>query len=250
MLRARRLSSSAASVRCAAAAAAEGRWPWPASAHLLDRLDSVNQSPLFTSYFANWREHLVMHTLSDETQPHLSLAMFHDRRARIPSSGDGRTGGGVDQDAPWQLVAAITVGPRVCGHVGTLHGGLQSTLLDEAMGCLLAVRGLQPALTAFLNCTYRGPAPAPGALLLRARVARQDGRKLFLEGELRAPPPGGAEGDVVGGDGQVIDIGGGALVAEASALFVQPKDSWAGIPGAGAAAAAGTAPAGESADVA
>ena len=107
------------------------------------------------------------------------------------------------------------------------------------MGCLLAVRGLQPALTANLNCTFRGPAPAPGSLLLRARVARQEGRKLFLEGELRAPPPGGGEGEKEQGYGRVADIGGGALIAEASALFVQPKDAWEGIPGA----AAGTVPA-------
>ena len=244
----RRFSSAPATtprtpVARAAAAAAEGRWPWGgSSARLVSGLDSVNTSPLFTSYFAGWSNHLVFHTLSgrgkekeeeeeeeeeEGEDPKLSIAMFHDRKAGVPSGGGGNGGGeGAEGGAqPWQLVCAVTLGPDLCGHVGTLHGGLQGTLLDEAMGCLLAVRELQPALTAYLNVQYRGPAPVPGSLLLRTRIARQEGRKLFLEGELRAAPPdadAGADADAM--------LGVGSLVAEASALFVQPKDAWDAMP--------------------
>ena len=74
--------------------------------------------------------------------------------------------------------------------------------------------------------------PSPGSLLLRTRIARQEGRKLFLEGELRAAPPdadaGAAAGADAGDAGAVFGVG--SLVAEASALFVQPKDAWDAMP--------------------
>ena len=100
-------------------------------------------------------------------------------------------------------------GDRVVGHVrfdrrqegapGLAHGGALATLLDDALGSLLAVVG-RPAVTARLCVDYRSPAVLHRDLVVDAWIERVDGRKLHLAGTVK--------------DGEVV-------VAEATALFLE-----------------------------
>ncbi|GIJ81533.1 hypothetical protein Asppvi_000032 [Aspergillus pseudoviridinutans] len=84
------------------------------------------------------------------------------------------------------------------GYRDTVHGGVLASLLDEALGC--CVEGFRQQLkagertalyTANLNISYRAPVASPGVYIVKAWLARRDGRKWFLEAQ------------VVGEDGKI-----------------------------------------------
>ena len=70
------------------------------------------------------------------------------------------------------------------GYPGFVHGGLVSTLLDEAMGWATYGAGIW-ALTGKLELSFRKPVPVGETLAVRARINRDRGRLLESEAELR-----------------------------------------------------------------
>ncbi|RIL00853.1 MAG: hypothetical protein DCC71_18410 [Proteobacteria bacterium] len=81
------------------------------------------------------------------------------------------------------------VEPHLCGRDGVAHGGIQATLMDEAMGHAAhaaadAGEDLDIA-TIELSVRYRRPTPTGEPLTIRARLVRSEGRDLWMEGEIR-----------------------------------------------------------------
>ncbi len=92
----------------------------------------------------------------------------------------------------------VTLDRRHEGAPGFAHGGAVATLLDDALGTILLVRG-RPAVTARLEIDYRRPVLIGQRIEIEAWLARIEGRKLHLAGTLT----------------------GDELLAEAKAIFVE-----------------------------
>ncbi|NXY89762.1 THEM4 thioesterase, partial [Alcedo cyanopectus] len=90
-----------------------------------------------------------------------------------------------------RLLCLFQPGPYLEGHPGLTHGGAIAAILDSALGtCALAVAG--KVVTANLSIDYLAPVPLGTVLLVEAQAERQEGRKVFLCGQVR-----GADGDTV-----------------------------------------------------
>jgi acyl-coenzyme A thioesterase PaaI-like protein len=100
------------------------------------------------------------------------------------------------------------------GYAAMMHGGIVSTLLDEAMSWAVIDRG-HLAVTAKLEIEFKRPVPVTEPLLVIGRVTRDRHRLVEAAGELRS-----ASGD---------------LLATASAVFMRVSDeqqrAWEGIYG-------------------
>jgi acyl-coenzyme A thioesterase PaaI-like protein len=127
----------------------------------------------------------------------------------------------------------ITLGSALDGHPGILHGGAMASLLDEGMGILLTVNmerdhfiavgkgfaeGESPAgglgsFTAYLNIKYLKPVRSGAAVQVVAWYAKREGRKSFVNAEVRQNV-GGGEDD----SGEVV------VCASAEGLFVVPRE--------------------------
>ncbi len=94
----------------------------------------------------------------------------------------------------------VRFGRFYLGGNGAVHGGAIPLLFDEVLGRLATAGGRSPARTAFLHVNYRSITPIDTDLQVEARVTREEGRKLFITGELH---------------------NGRTLCADADALFVQ-----------------------------
>ena len=70
------------------------------------------------------------------------------------------------------------------GYPGYVHGGVVSSLLDEAMGWATYGRGIW-ALTGKMETRFRGIVPTGEPLEVRSRIARDRGRTLDVVAELR-----------------------------------------------------------------
>ena len=104
-----------------------------------------------------------------------------------------------------------TLGSGLNGYASVCHGGLLMTILDEAMGQIVPVnqeKGRIPPgthMTAYLNMRFFKPVPTPSTILVRARLAKSEGRKTFLEG--------------------TIEDENGVVYGRAESLFVQLRSS-------------------------
>jgi acyl-coenzyme A thioesterase PaaI-like protein len=76
------------------------------------------------------------------------------------------------------------------GARGLAHGGILSTVMDEAMGRLGAFFDTK-AVTASLKVDFLQPVPLGTTLCLRARVDRYEARKLWASAEARLRHPDG-----------------------------------------------------------
>ena len=90
------------------------------------------------------------------------------------------------------VVAEATLGLRYEGPPGFVHGGVSGLLMDQMLGAATVAAGLW-GMTVHLELDYRGPLPLQTALVLRARVAEDAGRKTLVEGIIAlASAPGQA----------------------------------------------------------
>jgi acyl-coenzyme A thioesterase PaaI-like protein len=87
------------------------------------------------------------------------------------------------------------------GFPGTMHGGIISTLLDEAMAWALWSHVRALGVTAKMETRYRRPVTSDAPLVVRGRVATERGRRYELEAS-------------------VEDLHGNVLV-DATALFLR-----------------------------
>ena len=100
------------------------------------------------------------------------------------------------------------------GYAAMMHGGIVSTLLDEAMSWAVIDRG-HLAVTAKMEIEFKRPVPVAEPLLVIGRVERDRRRLVEAAGELRSES--------------------GDLLATAHALFMRVSDeqqrAWEGIYG-------------------
>lgn len=114
-------------------------------------------------------------------------------------------------DLRGKLVSLAFLGEDLCGHPGIIHGGLSATLLDESMGrCGLAALPNRMGFTAQLTVNYRKPVKAGSYVVIKAEVVKTEGRKVWVTGRIEGLEDGEMEGEVL---------------AEAEALFVQPRNT-------------------------
>lgn len=95
--------------------------------------------------------------------------------------------------------ARWTPSPAHEGWPGVVHGGLLSTVLDEAMSHAVLAAGLK-AMTAELRVRFREPAPSQAALSVKAWIAART--KRLVE----------AEASITGADGQEYAHGWGRFL--------------------------------------
>jgi len=100
------------------------------------------------------------------------------------------------------------------GYAAMMHGGIVSTLLDEAMSWAVIDRG-HLAVTAKMEIEFKRPVPVTEPLIVIGRVERDRRRLVEAAGELRSES--------------------GDLLATAHALFMRVSDeqqrAWEGIYG-------------------
>jgi len=99
-----------------------------------------------------------------------------------------------------QVRGTMVVTETMVGAPGRLHGGIMMAFLDEAMGLVCFVHGVE-AMTANLNVDLRAPVYVGASLEQRAWLERREGRKWFIRGEVHWD---------------------GRLVAEARGLWISP----------------------------
>jgi acyl-coenzyme A thioesterase PaaI-like protein len=84
-----------------------------------------------------------------------------------------------------EMTAAWTPGPAWEGFRGIVHGGLVSTVLDEAMSKAVAATGSE-ALTAELRIRFRLPVNSGAQFLVRGWIVRRSKRLIGAEATLTA----------------------------------------------------------------
>jgi acyl-coenzyme A thioesterase PaaI-like protein len=75
-------------------------------------------------------------------------------------------------------------------HVGgnyAVHGGVLPLLFDSVFGMVIHAAGRPISRTAFLHVDYRRVTPIDSPLTARGWVAKAEGRKAFVDAELRDP---------------------------------------------------------------
>jgi Uncharacterized protein, possibly involved in aromatic compounds catabolism len=72
------------------------------------------------------------------------------------------------------------------GHLGIVHGGFLSTLLDNLCGCLsFLVTDFNPAVTAYLNMNFKKPVYIGKEYIAVIEVDRIEGKKIFFKGTIK-----------------------------------------------------------------
>jgi uncharacterized protein (TIGR00369 family) len=90
-----------------------------------------------------------------------------------------------EQDnASRRIVGRFVLGERYQGGGGFAHGGVIALLLDEAMGKVCRFREVR-AVTAELTVEYLKPVNVEKEIVVEGREMEQQGRNLFLAGEIR-----------------------------------------------------------------
>ncbi|KAJ5320119.1 hypothetical protein PENANT_c025G11672 [Penicillium antarcticum] len=110
-----------------------------------------------------------------------------------------------------RMIVILHVEGDGCSHPGIIHGGLITTLIDDTFcRCRSAVLPKRVGVTANLNVDFRKPALTQSYIVLKAEVTRMEGRKSWVEGSI-----------------ETLELDGGdpSLLAEAKALFIQPKET-------------------------
>jgi acyl-coenzyme A thioesterase PaaI-like protein len=143
-----------------------------------------------------------------------------------PAMSRGGGGGGMGRRRRNPIVVVrVKLGNKLNGHPGIIHGGILSLLFDEAIGCAcecLMIRQRDdgdgrgddnaPAVTAYLNVTYRTSLPESSMAYIRVYIDGDEssgGRKMYFHATL----------------GDSMMDGRGILYAEANCLYVRVRSS-------------------------
>ena len=90
-----------------------------------------------------------------------------------------------------EYVADFTPEKHHQSYVGMVHGGIQVTLLDEAMAKLVWAKGID-AVTARIECRFKKPVRPGQPVRVTGRIDDNRGRLILTSAELRGP-----DGDVL-----------------------------------------------------
>jgi acyl-coenzyme A thioesterase PaaI-like protein len=82
-----------------------------------------------------------------------------------------------------EIEAVLTLRSAHEGAPGRSHGGIVAGLFDDVFGFVLDVIQ-EAAFTGELTIRYERPTPLHRPIACRGRLARREGRKLYIEGEL------------------------------------------------------------------
>ncbi|CAG7971683.1 unnamed protein product [Penicillium olsonii] len=139
----------------------------------------------------------------------------------------GKSGSKTRSDRASSVVSVFHIGQDLCGHPGFVHGGLLSVMFDEVFArCVSAAFPSGLGMTANLNVDFRKPALPDRLYVLRTETTKVEGRKAWVEGCMTYLPLAvpHAEGNVIS-DFSLLqeDHEGAVMVAEAKALFIEPK---------------------------
>ncbi|MEV6362378.1 MFS transporter [Nocardia asteroides] len=186
---------------------------------------SIDPPPAFGEFVESMRAVLDLAVSTDgpnelylEARRHAQTLLGVLGRYSEAGEGDGPAnrapslpGRGSLLNAPWELVSLDAEGMHTIVrlsrfHVGghsAVHGGVVAQLFDDHLGWILYGRGLPIGRTAYLHVNYRRVTPIDEPITLRGRVTRVEGRKMFVEADLRRE--------------------GGDVVADCEALLVALK---------------------------
>ncbi|KAJ5603754.1 hypothetical protein N7537_006710 [Penicillium hordei] len=184
------------------------------------------------------------HSTYKETRPHLAIPppirQHHFVGGSLAGPGKlafapymwlstGKTEGQTENaDRASSVVSVFHIGQDLCGHPGFVHGGLLTVLFDEVFArCASAVLPSGLGMTANLNVDFRKPALPDRMYVLRTKTVKVEGRKAWVEGRMTYLPltlPLSADSNGVS-DASLLkeDSEGAVMVAEAKALFIEPK---------------------------
>ncbi|KAJ5478901.1 hypothetical protein N7530_004410 [Penicillium desertorum] len=131
-------------------------------------------------------------------------------------------------DRASSVVSVFHIGQDLCGHPGFVHGGLLSVLFDEVFArCVSAAFPSGLGMTANLNVDFRKPALPDRMYVLRTKTVKVEGRKAWVEGRMTYLPlalPSADSHSIVADSGLLReDSEDAVMVAEAKALFIEPK---------------------------
>ncbi|KAJ5959432.1 Thioesterase superfamily [Penicillium vulpinum] len=185
------------------------------------------------------------HSTYKETRPHLAIPPPIRQHHFVGGSLDGpgklafapymwlstgKTGAQSESnDRASNVVSVFHIGQDLCGHPGFVHGGLLSVLFDEVFArCVSAAFPSGLGMTANLNVNYRKPALPDRMYVLRTKTVKVEGRKAWVEGKMTYLPlalPLSTDSHGVVSDATLLqeDSEGAVMVAEATALFIEPK---------------------------
>ncbi|KOC08221.1 hypothetical protein AFLA70_178g001931 [Aspergillus flavus AF70] len=141
----------------------------------------------------------------------------------------------VKSDDACRLIGICYLGSNLCGHPGFVHGGLLFTLFDDAFArCASNVFSSRIGMTANLDISFRNPSIPDRVYIYRSKVIKREGRKAWIAGEIRCLRPFTAEEMLRRQESTnskvSVEENEGTLVAEAKALFVEPRDVTAMVP--------------------
>ncbi|KAF6827213.1 thioesterase superfamily protein [Colletotrichum musicola] len=109
-----------------------------------------------------------------------------------------------------ELCSLVAFRDGTIGFPGTAHGGVVALVMDEVTGLHVVAQRPEGAeknkgfLTAYLNTTFLKTVPAPGAVLVRTRVSKIEGRKNFVTAQM--------------------EDGNGEVLAKAEVLYVSIRN--------------------------
>ncbi|WPG99627.1 Hypothetical protein R9X50_00244500 [Acrodontium crateriforme] len=112
-----------------------------------------------------------------------NIASQPDRRSEQHASDVSVSGSPDGMPSVREYLMLLAVGEDTIGQAGLCHGGFLATLIDEASGRLLAVNRLDGGsspYTVLLNVTFKAPVAAPANILVKSRITKVEGRKVFL----------------------------------------------------------------------
>ncbi|CAG8219552.1 unnamed protein product [Penicillium salamii] len=184
------------------------------------------------------------HSTYKESRPHLAIPpairQHHFVGGSLTGSGKlafqpymwlstGKTGSKTRSNRASTVVSVFHIGQDLCGHPGFVHGGLLSVMFDEVFArCVSAAFPSGLGMTANLNVDFRKPALPDRVYVLRTETTKVEGRKAWVEGRMTYLPlalPQSSDANSVMSDLSLLreDHEGAVMVAEAKALFIEPK---------------------------
>lgn len=107
------------------------------------------------------------------------------------------------------LTSEFTLNEAQQGPPNHAHGGASAAILDEAMGLVVWAAGHKVAAVN-LNINYHKPLPLNQKIIVEARIAKIEERKIISEGEIRLPD-------------STISVSGSGIYVPAPQLFENVK---------------------------